>query len=70
MKIGQRLVLGEDQRIDAAVVVEVAGGQAATDALDLPALTRLVGDIDEPAVRPIFVEPAGHGVRIETAGCR
>ena len=65
MEIGQRLVLGEDHRVDAAVVVEVAGGQAAADALDLPAAPGLVGDIDQPAVGPVFVEPAGHGVRIK-----
>ena len=32
VEVGQRAVLGEDQEVDPAVVVEVAGGQPAADA--------------------------------------
>ena len=31
VKIGRRFILGDDHRIDAAVIVEVAGGQMAAD---------------------------------------
>ena len=36
VEVGQGLVLGEDQGVDPAVVVEVADGQAAADPRDRP----------------------------------
>ena len=70
MEVGDGVVLGQDHGIDATVVVEVAGGQAAADAQDSPGRAGLRGDVDQPAVRPVFIEPAGHARRGKTAGCR
>ena len=43
---GQRGVLGDEQQVDAAVVVEVAGGQSAAQPGDLPGVPGAVRDVE------------------------
>ncbi len=62
MEVGHGLVLGENEQVGPAVVVEVAPGQAPADTLNLPGWARLVGDVGEMA--PVVAEhqPGRHGV--------
>ena len=62
MEVGQRPVLGDDQRVAPAVVVEVADGQPPAQAGHLPGVARAVGGVDQLALRVAQPEPGGHGV--------
>ena len=51
VEIGQGRVLGDDQEVEPAVVVEVADGQPAADAGDRPGGAGRLGDVDQAAPR-------------------
>src|SRR5579875_2245165 len=51
VEIGQGLALGEDDQVEPAVVVEVAGGQSAPDPGDRPGWSRTGGHVEKTATR-------------------
>ena len=70
VEVSDGLILREDQGVDAAVVVEIAGGQAAADALNLPGRRRLLPKYPR-AGRQDEIHRAGQAVhRGNTACCR
>src|SRR4051812_16866336 len=67
VSIGEGLVLGEDETVNASIVVEIAYCEAAADSCNLPDRSGLIGDVDqlESAIRgPVRVKPGGHRVGI------
>src|SRR5262249_57417053 len=57
---GQRGALGDDQDVDAAVVVDVADGQSAAKSEDRPGISGLFRDIAEAARRVAEQELGAH----------
>src|SRR5262249_52972701 len=62
VEIGQGLAIGDDQQVEPAVVVKVAGGQATTDPGDLPRRAGAPGHVGKPAGALAQEELRRHGV--------
>ena len=67
VEVRQRLALADQEQVDAAVVVEVAGRQAPPDPRDAPRGPGSVRDVDQTAVLAPDEELGGHGVGDERA---
>jgi hypothetical protein len=61
---GEQKVLGDEQQVDAAVVVQVAGRQSAPQPRDLPGRPGTVRDVDEPPRGVTQEELRGHRVGV------
>ena len=64
MKVGQGLVVRQDQHVQPTVIVEIADCQAAAHPRDRPGDTGPVGDIGQAAVDAADQELCGHLVRV------
>ncbi len=62
VEVGERAVLRDEQEVDAAVVVQVAHGQAAADPRDLPGRPRAVAHVGQLPSLAAEEELGGHGV--------